>query len=493
MALNNDNNNECCKCTTPEYELILNEQGPQGRQGEKGDAGFTPIISVKDNTDSTYTLNILTQDGQITTPNLKANLPPGGAIGQVLTKNSANQDDCSWQNLPNATTELEGIARLASETDFTTTEDSSVSSTSIVTPALFNNELSKQVQNFIVAGNNITTSVGEDGKVTINSTAEPFTLPQATSTTLGGIKVGENLSITEDGTLSATGGVTELPQANATALGGIKANEKQDTDTQEVKIDPATGLLYTKAGGVEDYNELVNLPQINGVELKGNVSSNQLISTINGGAAESPDYITYYTVVGNPTISDDFIMTGANHSNYLNCDFNVPPSQIKNFVFEGKFIVSENAILETSYQHICGQRIGTTNKTSPQIQVLVNPDTSNKKYNQISLLTPISPSSWGNSINHYITDISKFPGTWYYKYIFNKQSQTIIGHVENLTNGYTPDDITISQSFSYWINPLSIGADSGAEYTTNNISIDLKSFKVNINNGKVDYQAVQMV
>ena len=57
MALNNENNNECCKCTTPEYELILNEQGPQGRQGEKGEAGFTPIISVKDNTDSNYTLN----------------------------------------------------------------------------------------------------------------------------------------------------------------------------------------------------------------------------------------------------------------------------------------------------------------------------------------------------------------------------------------------------------------------------------------------------
>lgn len=149
MALNNENNNDCCKCTTPEYELILNEQGPQGRQGEKGDAGFTPIISVKDNTNSNYTLNILTQDGQITTPNLKANLPAGGATRQVLTKNSANQDDCSWQNLPNATTEVEGIARLATEEDFETTEDSSVSNTTIVTPALFNTEFEKKSTNFV--------------------------------------------------------------------------------------------------------------------------------------------------------------------------------------------------------------------------------------------------------------------------------------------------------------------------------------------------------
>lgn len=149
MPLNNDNNDKNCKCTTPEYELILNEQGPQGRQGEKGDAGFTPIISVKDNTPSNYTLNILTQDGQITTPNLKANLPAGGATGQVLTKNSGEQDDCSWQNLPASTIETEGIARLATEADFETTEDTEASDNTIVTPALFNSELKKQSANFV--------------------------------------------------------------------------------------------------------------------------------------------------------------------------------------------------------------------------------------------------------------------------------------------------------------------------------------------------------
>lgn len=149
MALNNDNNDKSCKCTTPEYELILNEQGPQGRQGKKGEAGFTPIISVKDNTPSNYTLNILTQDGQITTPNLKANLPVGGGTRQVLTKNSGEQDDCSWQNLPGSTIETEGIARLATEADFEATEDSEISDNTIVTPALFNSEFNKQSANFV--------------------------------------------------------------------------------------------------------------------------------------------------------------------------------------------------------------------------------------------------------------------------------------------------------------------------------------------------------
>lgn len=198
MASNNENNNNCCKCTTPEYELILNEQGPQGRQGEKGEAGFTPIISVKDNTDSNYTLNILTQDGQITTPNLKANLPAGGATGQVLTKNSGEQDDCSWQNLPDATTEVEGIARLATEADFETTEDSSVSNTTIVTPALFNTEFEKKSTNFVTIDtvqnidasktfrngllvyNNLTipyNSSRQNGKIVTNASVDDVWIP----------------------------------------------------------------------------------------------------------------------------------------------------------------------------------------------------------------------------------------------------------------------------------------------------------------------------
>lgn len=331
MALNNENNNDCCKCTTPEYELVLNEQGPQGRQGKKGEAGFTPIISVKDNTDSNYTLNILTQDGQITTPNLKANLPAGGATGQVLTKNSANQDDCSWQNLPNATTEIEGIARLATENDFEATEDSAVSNTSIVTPALFNTEFEKQSANFVTTDTRQSIdaskifweglglygnlSVGynsptQNGKIVtsgiIQGTRIPIAEPYDTngSFRIGAakeeaypsiqngfdinnniaeglqgvtyyeqgqkgkliadfnidkyVKAGDNVTIDKgsDGSLtinSTGGGIAEIPQANTTTLGGVKANPKTDEDTQAVNIDPATGLLYTKAGGTVTY------------------------------------------------------------------------------------------------------------------------------------------------------------------------------------------------------------------------------------------------
>lgn len=61
-------------------------------------------------------------------------------------------------------------------------------------------------------------------------------LPIATATTLGGVKIGNNLSITEDGTLSATGG----------------------------------------SAGTTDYTQLENKPQINSVELTGNKTLNDL-------------------------------------------------------------------------------------------------------------------------------------------------------------------------------------------------------------------------
>lgn len=67
--------------------------------------------------------------------------------------------------------------------------------------------------------------------VCITPEGEMTDLPPATATTLGGIKVGDNLSISSDGTLSAVGGGT---------------------------------------GGTTNYNELSNIPTINGVEVKGN-------------------------------------------------------------------------------------------------------------------------------------------------------------------------------------------------------------------------------
>lgn len=62
----------------------------------------------------------------------------------------------------------------------------------------------------------------------------------ATSTTLGGIKVGSRLSVTEDGTLSADDQEYTLPAATTTALGGVKLSEDFTAD--------ADGTLHLAGG-----------------------------------------------------------------------------------------------------------------------------------------------------------------------------------------------------------------------------------------------------
>jgi len=70
----------------------------------------------------------------------------------------------------------------------------------------------------------------------IEEHANNYSLPIASENTLGGIKVGENLTIDEDGTLNAQQGGYELPIASAETLGGIRVGKN-------LTVDPETGTL----------------------------------------------------------------------------------------------------------------------------------------------------------------------------------------------------------------------------------------------------------
>lgn len=59
-------------------------------------------------------------------------------------------------------------------------------------------------------------------QVNIEQDEREYHLPIASETTLGGIKVGSNLTIEEDGTLNAEATEYQLPTASASTLGGVK-------------------------------------------------------------------------------------------------------------------------------------------------------------------------------------------------------------------------------------------------------------------------------
>lgn len=62
----------------------------------------------------------------------------------------------------------------------------------------------------------------EDRNIDISGDMSVYHLPIASTTTLGGIKVGDNLTIEEDGTLNAESTEYTLPTASASTLGGVK-------------------------------------------------------------------------------------------------------------------------------------------------------------------------------------------------------------------------------------------------------------------------------
>lgn len=219
------NENNPCTCTTPEYTIILNQQGPSGRQGATGQNGFSPIIDVSTNTRDTYVLTITTADGVITTPNLISEpIPSGGINGQVLT--NFGNDVYGWGTLPNATTESQGVVYLSTDEDFRPDEEGNYNDTTACTP--------QTVVDYV-------QSVG---------------LPIASTTTLGGIKVGDGLSITDDGVLSASGGLRykTLTSTEYEALSTKDADTMYRlTDTQQVYL----GTIPLTGGANAQYKTLL--------------------------------------------------------------------------------------------------------------------------------------------------------------------------------------------------------------------------------------------
>ena len=68
-------------------------------------------------------------------------------------------------------------------------------------------------------------------KAEVDALVRPYTLPAATTTTLGGIKVGSGLSVTGDGTLNADAQAYSLPTASYYTLGGIRIGSNLSMDS----------------------------------------------------------------------------------------------------------------------------------------------------------------------------------------------------------------------------------------------------------------------
>lgn len=135
---------------------------------------------------------------------------------------------------------------------------------------------------------------------------DPYTLPIATNESLGGIKIGDNLTITEDGTLSAQAQSDpyELPIASDSILGGIKIGnnltiEEDGTLNAEAASDPYVlpAATDTTLGGIRVGDNLT-------------IDENGVLSAISGGGSGGGGDFSDYEIV--PLLDDGWYQPGLN-------------------------------------------------------------------------------------------------------------------------------------------------------------------------------------
>ena len=105
----------------------------------------------------------------------------------------------------------------------------------------------------LIKGTGATTvTSAADGTITVNSTDTKYTLPTASASTLGGVKVGTNLSISSSGVLSADSGTDEKVKSSYVSLSDndmfylVGASSKLTEETGTLK---KSGIAFhTRAG-----------------------------------------------------------------------------------------------------------------------------------------------------------------------------------------------------------------------------------------------------
>lgn len=246
-----------------DFQFYLNRQGVRGLPGVKGDQGDSPIITVQTETPNEYTLKITNPDGtELISPNLrgnKININEG-----TYVRYNTETGELYTSTADGATGELAGVVRLATDVDITNIDERAV-----VTPSQLADALSKYLTSpdgSVKITQNTDTSLTE-----LTTKGGIADLPIASADTLGGVKIGENLSITEDGVLSSIAG------------GGDVSGSGDNTFTGTNNFNGAVNLNgITTAENLTVARNLTSSGEINAVSIKSTgIRSDDIKTTTN--------------------------------------------------------------------------------------------------------------------------------------------------------------------------------------------------------------------
>ena len=317
-----DTNNNCCKCTDPQYTIVLDEQGPQGIQGVEGEDGFSPQISLYNVTDTNVQLKILNKEDTVITPNLKAqndimfapwtgqaNTTDGTITlqGTFTTPSEVNEEVTTYTvnyginqiGYVNVTKDGPSLSIRSNATQtYTTltyrdgvliglTEDYSLNNQNV----LANNPLSltKDDTAHIVTWNlnydNSKFSLNDGNQLTINSTYEANLAKLDGNNTFTGentfsglmLTTGLNANIANIGNVSLTNNNITFPNN-----GQLKVNNIKTTDSKDVFVDNTNEARF-EIGSITEYLAFEAMTNSNLVVYRGSTSNvpHQIIDTYN--------------------------------------------------------------------------------------------------------------------------------------------------------------------------------------------------------------------
>ena len=316
-----------------DFYYYLNRQGIRGLQGVKGDQGDSPIITVQTETPNEYVLKITNPDGtELISPNLrgnKININEG-----TYVRYNTDTGELYTSNADGATGELAGVVRLATDVDITNMDERAVVTPSQLADALSQYLVSpdgsvKIVQN---AENSLTELTVEGG-----SSGD---LPIASADTLGAVKIGENLSITEDGVLSSTASGDVSASGDNTFTGTNNFNGAVNLNGITIAENLTVNRNFTSSG------------EINAVSIKSTgIRSDDIKTTANKKYLTEED-------VDNQTIQ---IVEGKLHANLDELGNEV--NNLSNDVTDlsGRVTVAEADILKKQNKLVQGDNITLTN------------------------------------------------------------------------------------------------------------------------------------
>lgn len=155
--------------------------------------------------------------------------------------------------------------------------------------------------------NNVDIEIDEPA-IEIDETSQQseYVLPTATTTRLGGIKVGENLTVESDGTLNAAKGSYTLPQATNNVLGGVYV----DTTLSSSSENPVQNKVINNS--LNNLSSSLNTLESSISSISSNVSNlSQSVTDLSTSLAATDATVT--DVQGNVSTNTDNISTNTSN------------------------------------------------------------------------------------------------------------------------------------------------------------------------------------